>query len=201
MRPTTLIIICSLMLISGTGFSVKVASRATDIREVRVKSHVHKSAPAGCVAAFRAFFSYVQKREPSILTDERAQTRWLSRLMRKSLAEHVKRSGDPKENPDYPSNQTFVGVWNNPTTFSIIGSRHYDYRNPDNQDDNRAAIDVLYEWGENKDGNLDNQYPGEKSLRSFIFVHEDGAWKLDDIYTFTDEYASPGSLRGYFDRQ
>src|SRR5262249_26059847 len=167
--------------------------------EVRVKSHVNKPAPAECVTAFRAFFRYVQSPEPSILTDKLAQNRWLSRLLRESLVDHIKRSGDPKENPDYPSNQTFVGVWNNPTTFSIIGSRHYDYRNADNPDDNRAAIDVLYEWGENKDGNLDNQYPGEKSLRSFIFVHEDGVWKLDDIYTFTDEYASPHSLRGYCD--
>ena len=189
------------MLIVGTGFSVTVASRAPDIREVRSKGQATKKAPAECVATFRAFFRYVQKREPSILTDQQAQNRWLSRLMRMSLADHVKRSGDPKENPDYPSNQTFVGVWNKPTIFSIIGSRHYDYRNADNPDDNRATVDVLYEWGENKDGNLDNQYPGEKSMRSFIFVHEEGAWKLDDIYTFTDEYANPSSLRGYFNRQ
>lgn len=201
MRTTTLTIICSLTLIGGAGLSLKAASPAPEIREVRVKSHAYKPAPAECVATFRAFFRYVQRREPSIITDVRAQNRWLSRLLRKSLAEHVRRSGDPKENPDYPSNQTFLGVWNNPTTFSIIGSRHYDYRNADNPDDDRAVLDVLYEWGENKDGNLDNQYPREKSLRSFIFVREDGAWKLDDIYTFTDEYASPDSLRGYFGRQ
>ena len=196
-----LTIIFLLMVVSGAGLNIKVESRVPDIREVRVNHRAQKPAPSACVAAFRALFRYVQKREPSILIDEQAQSRWLSRQLRKSLADHVKRSGDPKENPDYPSNQTFVGVWNDPTTFSIIGSRHYDYRNADNPDDNRAAIDVLYEWGENKDRNLDNQYPGEKSLRSFVFVHEDGAWKLDDIYTFTDEYAAPGSLRGYFDRR
>ena len=201
MAPTTLKIICLLICISGSGSGARVASQVSGVREVKIKSHASRQAPPECVAAFRAFFGYVRKREPSILTDERAQSRWLSRLMRKSLAEHVKRSGAPKENPDYPSNQTFVGVWNNPTTFSIVGSRRYDHRNADNPDDNRAVIDVLYEWGENQDGNVDNQYPGEKSLRSFIFVHEDGAWKLDDVYTFSDEYASPGSLRGYFNRQ
>lgn len=151
------------------------------------------------MAAFRSFFSYVQKNEPSILSDERAQNRWLSRLMRKSLAGYVKRSGSPQENPDYPSNQTFVGVWNNPATFSIIGSRHYDFRDADNPNDNRAVIDVLYDWGTKE--RPGNEYPGAKSLQSFIFVHEDGAWKLDDIYTFTDQYARAESLRSHFEMQ
>jgi hypothetical protein len=44
---------------------------------------------------------------------------------------------------------------------------------------------------------LDNQYPGEQSLHSFVFVFEEGTWKLDDIYTFDDEYVSPASLRSY----
>ncbi|MGH9801190.1 MAG: hypothetical protein ACRD82_12565, partial [Blastocatellia bacterium] len=156
-------------------------------------------APAECFAVFRSFFRYVQKPEPSILTDHQAQNRWFSRLLRRELTDHIKRSGNPNDNPDYPSNSTFVGVWSYPTTFSIIGSRHYDYRNTDNPDDNRAVVDVLYEW--DKNGSLDNQYPGTKSLRSFIFVFEDGAWKIDDIYTFTDEYAIPGSLRGYFSKK
>lgn len=90
-------------------------------------------------------------------------------------------------------------MWSYPTTFSIIGSRHYYYRNSKNPDDNRAIINALYEW--DKKGSLDNQYPGSKSLRSFIFVFEDGAWKLDDIFTFSDEYASPESLRGYFSKE
>ena len=41
---------------------------------------------------------------------------------------------------------------------------------------------------ENDDGSLDNQYPGEKFLFSIIYVYEDGAWKLDDIYNFSDEF-------------
>jgi hypothetical protein len=189
-------VICALLLISFFHPSSRIAGQSSRIREVHSKSRVARPAPAECIAVFRAFFSYVQKREPSILTDKQAQNRWLSRLMRTSLEKHIQQSGDPKENPGYPSNQTFIGVWDDPTTFSIVGSRHYDYRNADNQDDNRAVIDVLYEWSKN--GNLDNNYPGEKSMRSFIFVYEDGAWKLDDIYTFTDEFSPPGSLRGYF---
>jgi hypothetical protein len=168
------------------------------MREVRLTSHANQPAPGDCIATFRAFFRYVQKSEPSILTDEQAQGRWLSWQLRQSFADHVKRSGDPKKNPSYPSNQTFVRVWNNPTTFSIIGSRHYDYHNAKNPSGNQATVDVLYEWGENKDGNLDNQYPESKVLHTFIFVYEDGAWKLDDIYTFTGEYFTPRNLRQDF---
>ena len=193
-------VVCLLIFIGGTSISCqKITSQVLGIREVENKSHANKQAPAECIAVFRAFFSYVRKSEPSIISDEQAQNRWLSQLLRKSLANRIKHSGKPTGNPDYPTNSTFIGVWSHPTTFSIVGSRHYDYRDDDNRDDNRAVIDVLYEWDSN--GSLDNNYPGEKSLRSFIFVLEDGAWKLDDIYTFTDEYASPGSLRSYFSKE
>ena len=163
-----------------------------------VNSATRPQAPSECVAVFNTFFDYVRKPEPSLITDQQAQERWLSKLFRASLAEGIKRAGDPQSNPDYPSNGTFVGVWSYPTSVSIIGSRHYDYRDADNLEDNRAVIDVLYEW--DKNGSLDNQYPGAKALYSFLFVFEDGAWKLDDIYTFSDKYARPGSLRSYFSR-
>ncbi|MCM3905404.1 MAG: hypothetical protein ND866_27220 [Pyrinomonadaceae bacterium] len=198
---TKLKIIGLLIFIIGLNSGVEVSSQVSGIREVENKSHANKQAPAECVAVFRTFFSYLLKSEPSILTDEKAQNRWLSTLLRKSFATHIKDSGSPKENPDYPSNRTFVGVWNLPMTFSIVGSRHYDYRNADNPDDNRAVIDVLYEWGKKEDGSVTNNYPGQKSLHSFVFVHEEGAWKIDDIYTFSDEYSRPGSLRSYFEKR
>ena len=170
------------------------------MREVENKSQANNQAPAECLAIFREFFAYVRKNEPNIVTDEIAQNRWLTQRMRKSFAEHIKRSGKPEENPDYPSNSTFVLVWNRPTTYSIVGSRHYDFRNADNPNDNRAIVDVLYEWDTYSDG-INNQYPGEKQLYSFIFVFEDEAWKLDDVYTYDDEYTTTESLRNYFDKQ
>lgn len=195
---TTLMFSCLLIMSCSVDPSVMTLGQ-TRIPEVSKKSDENRQAPDECLKQFRDLFKYLQEREPDIVEDEQAQKRWLSKLMRASLAGFAKRAGNARDHHDFPSNQTFIGVWNNPTSFSILGSRHYDYRDPDNPDDNRAVIDVLYEWEENPDGNLNNQYPGEKSLRSFIFVHEDGSWKLDDIYTFTDEYASPESLRGYFD--
>lgn len=190
--------LCVLTLIGVAGTRVVATGQTGTMREVPNRARAIKSAPAECIKVFRAFFAYVQKREPSILADQKAQERWLSQSMRKALAAHIQRSGKPQENPDYPSNQSFVGVWDDPTTFSIIGSRHYDYRNSDNPDDNRAVIDVLYEWS--KTTPPANNYPGEKSLKSFVFVYEDGAWKLDDVYTFSDKFATPESLRAHFDK-
>lgn len=196
---TTLKFTYLIILVSFVNSCAVVSSQSLRMREVENKLQVSKQAPADCVAAFREFFGYVKKREPSIVADEQAQNRWLTKRMRKAFVEHIKRAGKPEENHDYPSNSTFVLVWNKPTTYSIVGSRHYDFRNADNPNDNRAVIDVLYEWG-NED-TIENQYPGEKQLHSFIFVFEEGVWKLDDIYTFDDEYTTTESLRNYFDRK
>ncbi|MEJ7623481.1 MAG: hypothetical protein WKF34_05775 [Pyrinomonadaceae bacterium] len=162
------------------------------MQEVENNSHAQKQAPAECAAVFKEFFNYVKKVEPDIVADEQAQNRWLSQSLRKRLVNYAKRAGSPTENPAYPRNSFFVGVWNEPTTYSIVGSRHYDYHNSKNPNANRAIIDVLYEWG--NENTIQNQYPGIKSLRSFIFVYEGGAWKLEDIYTFNDEFSSAESL-------
>jgi hypothetical protein len=168
------------------------------ITKVENSSHALKQAPKECLAVFEEFFRYLQEPEPSLISDERAQAQWLSAGLRKALAHHLKGFENRKDRHGYPSNVSFIGVWDDPTTYSVLGSRHYDYRDSDNPDDNRAMIDVLYEW--DKAGSLDNNYPGEKSLRSFVFVHERGGWRLDDIYTFTDEYEAAGSLNSYWRR-
>ena len=197
---TILKLIGLLVLVSVGNSCVNVFGESSRMREIENKSQANNQAPEECLAVFRDFFAYVQNLETNIVTDENAQSRWLTKKMRRDFVQHIKRSGKPEENPDYPSNGTFIGVWNEPTTYSIVGSRHYDFKNKNNPNDDRAIIDVLYEWEEKTNG-LDNQYPGQKSLYSYIFVFEDGAWKLDDFYTYDDEYASPGSLRQYFSKQ
>lgn len=166
-----------------------------EMLEIENNSHAEKKAPAECVVAFREFFAYLTKSKQDIVTDTQAQTRWLSKGLRRDFEAHIQRSGKPGENPGYPSNQTFIGVWDRPSTWSIVGTRHYDYRNGHNPASNRAVIDVLYEWDGH--GSIDNNYPNSKQLRSFVFVDEDGRWKLDDIFDFDEEYSKPGSLRGY----
>jgi hypothetical protein len=41
-------------------------------------------------------------------------------------------------------------------------------------------------------------YPGDERTTSFIFLLEDGAWKLDDVYTFRGKFAHAESLNQYF---
>ena len=140
------------------------------------------AAPRECLAAFRGFFQYLQKSEPGIIRDEVAQKRWLTQELRKALAQKLATFTSPKDDPDYPSNNTFIGSWDQPTSYAIVASRRYG---------KRAVIDVLYKWGPK------TNYPGDERTTSFIFLLEDGAWKLDDIYTFRGEYVQAESLNQY----
>ena len=152
------------------------------ISEAAPKAGAVSAAPAECLATFRQFFAYVQKTEPSIVTDERAQNKWLTRNLREALKQKVATFKDQPNDPDFPGNGTFVGTWDFPTTFSILGSRRYD---------KRAVIDVWYSWGKG------TNYPGDTRLSYFVFLLEDGSWKLDDVYTFRGEFASAESLNAY----
>ena len=140
------------------------------------------AAPRECLAAFRGFFQYLQKSEPGIVRDEQAQKRWLSQELRKALAQKLATFSSPKDDPDYPSNNTFIGSWDQPSSYAIVASRRYG---------KRAVIDVLYKWGPK------TNYPGDERTTSFIFLLEDGAWRLDDIYTFRGEYVQAESLNQY----
>ena len=157
------------------------AVMAQRITEVRSNANT-VAAPRECIATFRQFLSYLQKKEPSIVRDEQAQKRWLTQELRKAFMEKVAMFTNPQENPDFPSNATFIGSWDYPTTYSIVSSRRYG---------KRAVIDVLYKWGPN------TNYPGDERTTSFIFLLEDGAWKLDDIYTFRGEFVRAYSLSRY----
>lgn len=140
------------------------------------------AAPRECLVAFRGFFQYLQKTEPGIVRDEQAQKRWLTQELRKALAQKLTTFTSPKDDPDYPSNNTFIGSWDQPSSYAIVASRRYG---------KRAVIDVLYKWGPK------TNYPGDERTTSFIFLLEDGAWKLDDIYTFRGEYVQAESLNQY----
>lgn len=171
------------------------------LRQVKRNPVVQKPASAESIATFVAFFEYVKKYKPDIVDDKDAQARWLSKSFRETMmesnsvwAEYLKKHPDGK--PDDPSNSSFTGVWNQPTTHSIVSTRQYDYRDKKNPLALRTMIDVLYVWGNEDD--INNQYPGVRNLHTFMFIREDGAWKLDDVYIFNDEFTSSESLRQYF---
>jgi|ERR1041384_957427 hypothetical protein len=161
--------------------SALVACGQTAIVEVK-HSAPAAAAPRECLVAFRGFFQYLQKTEPGIVRDEQAQKRWLSQELRKALAQKLGTFTSPADDPDYPSNNTFIGSWAQPSSYAIVASRRYG---------KRAVIDVLYEWGPK------TNYPGDERTTSFIFLLEDGAWKLDDIYTFRGEFVQAESLNQY----
>jgi hypothetical protein len=151
------------------------------ITELKGKT-ISVAAPKQCLLAFREFFNYLQKNEPSIVKDERAQKLFLSENLRKAFQQKIASFTSGSDDPDFPSNATFIGSWDYPTTYSIVSSRRYG---------DRAIIDVLYKWGPK------TNYPGDERTTSFIYVFEDRMWKLDDVYTFRGEFAKAESLNQY----
>ena len=141
------------------------------------------AAPKECLLAFRELFRYLQKKEPSIVRDEQAQKRWLTAELREALKQKLATFASPQDDPDFPGNGTFIGSWDYPSTYSIVSSRRYG---------NRVIVDVLYKWGPK------TNYPGDERITSFIFLLEDGTWKLDDVYTFRGKFAHTESLTQYF---
>jgi hypothetical protein len=159
-----------------------VSAQKYTITEVKNTAPV-TAAPRECLAAFRAFFDYLKHAKPDIISDEQAQKRFLSQALRKAVAQRVATFKTPNESPDYPSNSSFIGAWDPPTTYAILSSRRYG---------KQAVVDVLYKWGPK------TNYPGDERIMSFVFQLEEGAWKLDDIYNLRGEFAPPGSLSQYF---
>ena len=179
MTQITLIVV--LMMTSASLVTAQGPTKHT-ITEVKGKT-VAADAPKQCLLAFREFFKYLQKNEPSIVKDERAQKLFLSENLRKAFQQKIASFTDGSNDPDFPGNGTFIGSWDYPTTYSIVSSRRYA---------NLAIIDVLYKWGPK------TNYPGDERTTSFIYVFEDRMWKLDDIYTFRGEFAKAESLNQYF---
>lgn len=174
----------TIVMLMLTFASVVCAQQPARVAIVEVKHTAPgASAPRECLATFRQFFQYLQKSEPGIVRDEQAQKRWLTQQLRKALTEKLATFSSPADDPDYPSNNTFIGSWDQPTSYSVVASRRYG---------KRAVIDVLYKWGPQ------TNYPGDERTTSFIFMLEDGSWKLDDIYTFRGEFVQAESLNQYF---
>jgi hypothetical protein len=178
MKQTTIALsLCLLM--AATAAAQK--RHATTIQETKY-SGVPATAPKECLMTFREFFRYLQRNDADIVRDQTAQKRWLSTELRKALAQKLATFTSPGDDPDYPGNGTFIGAWDYPTTFTIVGSH---------RDKNRAVVEVVYKWGPK------TNYPGDERTTSFIFTLEDGAWKLDDIYSFRGAFNEAESLNQY----
>jgi hypothetical protein len=145
-------------------------------------------APAECSRMVRDLILYLSHEKPDLTDDKATQNHWLSESLRKALAHRMDAYKDyAKKNPDSPegppSNADFIGSWDYPTSFMITGSRRYG---------ERAIVDVTFKWGPG------TEYTGDTRLTSNVFVHEDGGWKLDDIYTYRGKFVSGSSLSATF---
>jgi hypothetical protein len=169
------------LILTSAGFVCAQQQAKSAIVEVK-HTATAVAAPRECVVAFRDFLHYLQTTDPGIVRDEQAQKRWLSDDLRKALAQKLATFTSPADDPDYPSNNTFIGSWDQPTTYAIVSSRRYG---------KRAVVDVLYKWGPK------TNYPNDERTTSFIFLLENGAWKLEDIYTFRGEFVQAESLNQY----
>lgn len=176
-------------------FFIAVLSITAFSQQKVIEAQGNSAAPVKAVSAYKELMAYIRKTTPNIASDEMAQNRWLSKTLKSAFLAKIKRAGNPRENPDFPSNATFLKVWNTPMTYKIVGSRSYSFRDSDNPKGVWAIIDVLYEWDKTK--SIENQYPGQKQFYSFIFLMEEGSWKLDDIYTFDADYTTTDSLKVY----
>ena len=165
-------------------------SKPTNIREEKSHKAIGGSAPTECLTFARGFIAYIFQKTPDLGEDKAGQQRWLSQNLQKGLAhrqetyrEHVKENPDTPEQP--PGNRDFVGSWDYPTAYSILGSRRYG---------NRAVVDLEFRWG------VKTNYPGDRRLVSYILVNESG-WKLDDVYIFQGEFTGGAhSLSSEFQR-
>jgi hypothetical protein len=181
-----------------SAFCLRGYPQTPRFQRVETNPVIQSAASPEALAALSALLNYVKNTQPNIVDDEKAQQRFLSKDLRRLMmdansawVDYLK--ANPTEKPDGPNNAWFIGVWDQPETYSIVSARQYDYRNITNEHALRTMIDVLYVWGKVK-----NEYPGVRSLRTFIFVFEDRAWKLDDIYVYHDEFRSSESLRQSF---
>lgn len=136
------------------------------------------------VEVMRELIPYLFTPGTNIATASGAQTRWLTPELNAELEGAYRRCAEaaaahPDEHYDLPSNSDFYDSWDPPTAFRFLGSRVYG---------TQAFVDVEYAWGP------DTNYPGDRRTISYVLAFVDSAWKIDDVLTIRDEFASPGSL-------
>jgi hypothetical protein len=146
--------------------------------------------PAAGIQQVRQFIQYIILAKPDIATDSSAQQRFLSKAMQAAFAnrravyaEFAKHNDTPDLPPD---NGAFVGAWDPPTSFRIVGSRLYD---------ERAVVDVVFSWGKN------TNYEGDTRLTSYLLIREQNNWKVCDIYVWDGDFESASSLIEVFRRE
>src|ERR1043165_6974130 len=126
-----LIVVCALTCFGTVDAQTrrphKRHSATTTIREVKY-AEASQAAPPECLAAFRAFFEYLQKNNTNIVTDEAAKKRWLAKLLRQEFGQKPRAFYGPAKQPEFPSKLPVPGWVGQPSTYAIAATRRYGRR-------------------------------------------------------------------------
>jgi hypothetical protein len=142
--------------------------------------------PATSEATVSEFFTYLLSPKHHIVTDSKAQSRWLSNDVRAALAKADAASSKaakahPNEQVDEPDNGTFLSAWDPPTSFKVTDAKTTSPT---------ARVELLFTWGPK------TQYPGESRKMTVNLLLEDGAWKISDIHSHKAKFNSDSTLLG-----
>jgi len=142
------------------------------------------AAPIECLDTAHLLLSYLLNEKTDIGSDRVMQSQWLSVKLRSELEKKQRACEEelkhrPMDKIISPSNNDFLLTWEPPSAYTIIGSRRYG---------NIAFVDYEFRWG------IGKQYEGNMRIQSYIFILENGNWKLDDVYSVREAFAAPGNL-------
>ena len=140
------------------------------------------SAPDECLQTLRAFLSYCFDGGADILTDAASQDRWLTPALKQQILDNERMAQDrrkqyPTDRIDSVSNKDFIGFWDLPTTFTILGSRHYG---------DQAVVDIEYTWS------IGTEYEGDRELVSYSLKDDGKSWRVDDVFQLRGPYIPTG---------
>jgi len=143
-----------------------------------------RETPPECALLADEVIRYLLANGASIADDTPSQSKWLTASLRTELTDAVRRCREeatrrPDERIHFPSNSTFLLAWDPPSAFRVLGSRRYC---------DLAIVDFEFSWGQG------TQYEGNRRIMSYVFRLDDGSWRLDDVYSFREEYAQPACL-------
>jgi hypothetical protein len=163
-------------------FSVLAPGETVRGREVQGDSSGCDPAPDECLRTLRSFLAYCFDAKRDILADGVSQDRWLTPALRNQILDNERRVQErrkefPTDRIDSVSNHDFIGFWDLPSTFRILGSRSYG---------DQATIDVEYSWvtGTNYDGDIERVAYG--------LVCDGKTWRVDDVFQLRGPYIPTG---------
>jgi hypothetical protein len=168
--------------VDNQALSVLACEETVKGREVQGGPSTSDPAPDECLQTLRSFLAYCFDAKKDILDDGASQGRWLTPALRDQILDNERRVQQrrkefPTDRIDSVSNNDFIGFWDLPSSFSILGSRRYGHQ---------ATIDVEYSWvtGTNYDGDIERV--------AYSLKCDGKTWRVDDVFLLRGPYIPTG---------